>query len=710
MNKNILSQDYYEDTISRKLVEELEEIFVGQEGVRLFYKYPLIMELDEQVRYPSVLVISPMHGVIIFKCTEITRDRLDGELNDICEEAAWIEDYLFSKFIKSSNKELKSGRRNLSFNLISVVYAPNLLENIEEEIDILRTNREIKEYFCKNKQEQINENIINQISAIIEGSTGIVKPKERYIDKEDTGSKAYILKKLEEEIAIFDEKQKYAALSQLEGPQRIRGLAGSGKTIILAMKAAILHLKYPNKRILYTFMTKSLYDYIELLITRFYKVLGDGRLPDFDERIHVLHAWGGENVRGVYYDCCKRENIIPINFRDAVNVVGRGDAFDFICTDIMVKKAGRFEQYYDFVLIDEGQDFKPSFYQLCRAIVKNDCIVWGYDELQNIFNVNIQDTVHTFENEYGYEGINLPILQQRYPEMENDIVLEKSYRNPKEILVLAHAIGFGIYNETLIQSLENNDHWGDLGYEVKEGNCQDGDQMIIIRPNENSPLSVSNMQSIDDIIQYYSALNIDNEVEWVAHEIEKAIKQDKLRPDDIMVISLDDRYAKRYFNALGELLYTKGIWTNNLTANTYKKGFYEEKCVTLTTLYKAKGNESPMVFVMGCDVIESSKNTRSMRNKIFTAFTRAKAWLRVSGWNIEGDSIIREIEDVKKNNFELRFVNKDAKIIKRDLDDINKNKTKEREKIQNDIKKAKELGLSRQEISQMIEAEYGEYK
>ena len=38
-----------------------------------------------------------------------------------------------------------------------------------------------------------------------------------------------------------------------------------------------------------------------------------------------------------------------------------------------------------------------------------------------------------------------------------------------------------------------------------------------------------------------------------------------------------------------------------------------------------------MVFVIGCDVFEDKKDSRIMRNKVFTAFTRAKIWLRISG-------------------------------------------------------------------------------
>lgn len=701
MSKNILAQEYYSDQISQKLVSELEEV-LGDE-IEIYYRFPLIKELDQEVKFPDVLVVSKIHGIVAFKCTEISKIRVKDEVEILSDEISWIEDYLFSRLIKSNNKALKKGRRELSFNLTSAIYAPNFTEGKEEcDTDIIISTYDVKEYFDKIKGNEISKEVMGEISSIIDGSTGIVKPKERYIDKEDISSKAYVLKKLEQEIAVFDENQKYAALSQLKGPQRIRGLAGSGKTIILAMKAAIIHLNDPGKKILYTFMTKSLYDYIQELITRFYKVLGDGNLPDFENSIHIRHAWGGTYVKGVYYDTCQREQILPLSFNDArYKSMGKG-IFDFICTDLMAKKKGKFEQYYDYILIDEAQDFRPSFYQLCRAIVKNDSIVWGYDDLQNIYNVNIQDTLHTFKNDFGYEGIDLRRLQEEHPDMENDIVLSKSYRNPKEILVLAHAIGFGIYNEILIQTLENNEHWQDLGYQVVEGNCKDGDEMSIVRPIANSPLAVSSRQKIEEIIKHYSAEDFEDECKWVACEIESAINNDKLRPDDIIVISLDDKNSKAYFEEIAFYLTEREILTYNLSSVAYQKGFYRSDCVTLTTLYKAKGNEAAMVFVVGCDVFEGAKNSKSMRNKIFTAFTRAKAWLRISGVKIADKSLVREIEEVKKNNFELRFTYKEAEIIKRDLADINKKRTEERESVAAFFKDRMKDGMSKEEIQKIL--------
>ncbi len=80
-------------------------------------------------------------------------------------------------------------------------------------------------------------------------------------------------------------------MAVLDGPQRVRGLAGSGKTVVLAMKAALTHLRYPDAIILYTFYTKNLYQHIQRLITRFYRQFDD-RDPNWSN-LRIMHAWGG---------------------------------------------------------------------------------------------------------------------------------------------------------------------------------------------------------------------------------------------------------------------------------------------------------------------------------------------------------------------------------------------------------------------------------
>ena len=76
----------------------------------------------------------------------------------------------------------------------------------------------------------------------------------------------------------------------------------------------------------------------------------------------------------------------------------------------------------------------------------------------------------------------------------NDIVLSKCYRNQREVLVTAHALGFGIYGE-IVQLLESKEHWEDVGYEVISGDFSVGTDVKILRPEQNSPIKLEQANS-----------------------------------------------------------------------------------------------------------------------------------------------------------------------------------------------------------------------
>ena len=383
MIKNILSQEYYEDTISQNLISFIEKHVPKIDDATLYYQFPFVRESNGNVAVSNIMIVSRIYGVVIFKCDSISKKRNDSEILKLDEELSSVENTIFAKLIKSTNRKLKRGKRDLSFNLSSALYLPKFSDdNSCFENQVIKTVSDIRVFFRNCKNEEISPDVMEEIFSVIDSAASIVKAKERFVDESDTTSKAYILRRLEAEIANFDDKQKYAALSQLDGPQRIRGLAGSGKTIILCMKAAILHLRNPKLQILYTYTTKSLHDYIEMLITRFYKAMSDGLIPDFDSAIHIQHSWGGKNLKGVYYEACSDNNIMPVDFKTARSNSSVDDAFDYICKDLLKQSNGRLNPKYDYILMDEAQDFKPSFYQVCRALVKNDCLVWCYDDLQ----------------------------------------------------------------------------------------------------------------------------------------------------------------------------------------------------------------------------------------------------------------------------------------------------------------------------------------
>src|SRR5690606_29678724 len=216
-------------------------------------------------------------------------------------------------------------------------------------------------------------------------------------------------------------------------------------------------------------------------------------------------------------------------------------------------------------------------------------------------------------------------------------------------LLTAHALGFGIYGETIVQMLQDERHWADVGYEFIEGEARPGVDVVIRRPEENSPLSISRRVPRGELVTASSFGDMDEEVAWICTDI-LSFLNGGLRPEDSMVICLDDRAARTYFERIGKRLFESGVDVNNVLDSPYSDTVFTiDGAVTLSTVYRAKGNEAAVVYAAGIDAIHPLRKTRIGRNRLFTAFTRAKAWLRISGTRPAADVFSAEVERALAN-------------------------------------------------------------
>jgi superfamily I DNA and RNA helicase len=679
MEVNVASPALAQDPRARALIEHLKglEERLGIIGGVIYYDYPLFRDTDDVLYRSKVLLASRSHGIAIFEPAELPdRTYTEGTLEALDNQITQLHSIIYGKLLKS--RMLRRSPQELIFKFVSLI----VLTDVErrEAVDVSNFESQIVfSYPGMNpplralQGETLSEDAWAELRSILEGAKGLVRPKDREVPVDQPGSKAAILRDLELEVANFDAEQRKAAISIVPGPQRIRGLAGSGKTIVLAMKAAHIHLSNPDAQILFTFHTKSLYDFIRRLITRFYRQFND-RDPDFETKLHVLHSWGGRTMPGVYFDAAIEAGVSPLRLTEAQN---RGvPPFEYACSQLI--RTGRVQQKYDYVLIDEAQDLPPSFLRLCFQLTKGGPldrnVVWAYDELQTIMSARMGRP----QDAFGVDANRVALIDLSRAEEQSgiagahDIVLHKCYRNPREILVSAHALGLGIYSEQMVQTLENKDHWQDLGYVVEEGGEKIGERTVILRPTENSPLSIGNTQRPDEIIQTHIAADIEAEVLWVVASIQELLAEG-LRPDDIMVVALNDWNAKLYFASITEALREAGISTNNMLTSIYgSPHFSVEKEVTLSSVYKAKGNEAPVVFVVGIDGVFLERHLQTGRNRIFTAFTRAKAWLRVSGVGDRARFFTDELAKALEKMPRLEFINPDPETVarlQRDLSD-----------------------------------------
>ena len=629
------------DLSAMQVVGMLQREFVD-DTVFVYYQYPIFRgDLPEDLIQAQLLVTSSVYGVVYITC------KIGEEIDDeYYEYLGSLDSNLYKKFL--SRPELRRTKRELKFDITGIVLSTVTKEERDTQFS---TQGDLIGIIKSHELDKpLTGDEYDLLVSCIDNTTKMITKKLRpaLVNRGVKLTKGAILNRIQQKETCFDLEQRKVAMVSIDSPQRIRGLAGSGKTILLTMKAAQYHLSNPDAEILYTYYTKDLYELIRRLIERFYRESADNHEPDW-KKIHIYHAWGGYELGGVYSTACADLGEPAVDLSSAK----RHDPFhpfDYVCKTLLSKDI---KPKYELTLIDEGQDFPNSFYQLCYRLTKDRRIVWAYDEFQNIFNTNVQDEKETFGTDS--EG-NYYVDFSRGENPYQDITLKCCYRNPRKVLIGAFSLGLGIYSNQILQRLESNLHWESLGFHVEQGSCKEGDRMVVSRPVENTP-SVIN-EELDQYFMKWSAFdNLEDECLYVANEINKDIHEQGLLPDDICVICVDQKRIDRYYSLLAQLLGEKAIRTfNMLKAPNANRRFSYEGFVTLATLNKAKGNETGMVYIVGADALFKYPGNVIARNKLFTAITRAKGWVTICGTNKGVMKVCdSELNKLQENDFKLVF-------------------------------------------------------
>lgn len=370
--------------------KELVESFSGCADLsgELFIGYPIIS--TPEGRQPiDALWVSPDKGLVIF-------DLIEGPDPENYPDR---QDDLANKLeaLLRTHRQLMRGRR-LIVPIQTISFAPGVsplaayarndyllanLDSLEEAI------KQVDEWGDENSEDVYRTALsaIQSISTIRKVRT--LRPSTR---SDSRGAK---LKRLEDSIATLDHQQSRAVIETVDGVQRIRGLAGSGKTIVLALKAAYLHAQHPDWRIAVTFNTRSLKEQFRYLINSF-SLRQTGEEPDWNN-LRILNAWGapGHGDRaGIYYEFCRTHDIEYFDFGSARRAFRSGREFYGACRRALAQ-AGESKAVYDAILVDEAQDFPPEFLRLCYQLLgapkrpdqlpdDPKRLVYAYDELQSL--------------------------------------------------------------------------------------------------------------------------------------------------------------------------------------------------------------------------------------------------------------------------------------------------------------------------------------
>lgn len=624
---------------------------------QMFTGYPIISTAEGP--HPiDALLVSVDKGIVVFDLIEGPHTGGYGVRQD--DTANKLEARL------RTHRELMQGR-NLRIPIHTVSFAPGV-SPLPQDVDNGHpiSNRDTLIQALKRfKWETGEESVYKAALSALESISTIRKTKtKRTIRQED--SRGAKLKNLENSIATLDAQQMKAVIETVEGVQRIRGLAGSGKTIVLALKAAYLHAQHPSWRIAVTFNTRSLKGQFHRLINNF-SLEQTGQEPDW-ENLRIVNAWGdpgGGHRDGVYDEFCRVHDVEYFDFQSARKASPRGkELFSGIC-ERALRQARKSQSVYDALLVDEAQDFSPAFLELCYALLDgHKRLVYAYDELQNLSEESLPSPEDIFgKNADGSPKVRFDDLGGNEP--SRDLILKKCYRNSRPVLVTAHALGFGIYrqsskpNETgLIQMFDHPRLWEEIGYRSREGELMEGSSVILHRTPESSPTFLEHHSDIDDLILFKRFDNEQAQADWLVESIKNNLKNDELRHDDIIVINPNPLTTREKVGPIRGRLLEMGIGSHLAGVDTDADVFFQPDAtsVTFTGVHRAKGNEAGMVYIINAqDCHSAARNLASIRNRLFTAITRSKAWVRVLGIGHGMNALMQEYEELQRQNFELKF-------------------------------------------------------
>jgi superfamily I DNA and RNA helicase len=685
MKPPIIGQKINEPAID-SLIDVLDQA-AGDEDV-LYIGYPVAATVEAPITVPALL-ISLKYGLV---CFDVVPSAKPADADEIKAKQRSIVLALKAKLLQHPDL---ADEYDLAFKINIITYAlsyeagANLKQAQVADAGLLPGALERCSPFPKDRLKPLN--------AAIERVANI-RPKSKRAKVKVSTSKGGILKTIETEIANLDAWQKAAAIETPDGPQRIRGLAGSGKTIVLALKAAYLHGERQLWKIGVTFHTRALKQQLQALIRRFY--FEDYREDPDESNLAIMHSFGSLGERGVYSEICRAYGIAPRDFGYAKRTYGYGGAFQGICAELLSIVEKDPQPLFDALLIDEAQDLPREFLRLAYHCTRNHRIVWAYDDLQNLSDYQMRSLRETFGEDN--DGNPLVVLANNPKQPRQDIILPKCYRNTPWALVTAHALGSGIYRDPkLVQHPDDPVLWKEIGYDVVGGDLELGKPVVLERSPEASPQFFRELLNPNDAVELYQFDDDRAQFSEVARMIKENVTNDELFPHDIAVVFTAAITAEKRGLQFRQYLSDQGVESHMVGVTSSRDAFLADGKVAVSGPYRAKGNEAPLVYVMDADFCATGSELIKKRNILFTAITRSRGWVRICGSGTGMTVLVEEFKRLHAKGFKLDFTIPSEGELKR-MRTLYRDITKDDRRAASELKKAFERIPSSEEEAQAV--------
>lgn len=393
-----------------------------------------------------------------------------------------------------------------------------------------------------------------------------------------------LVEKVRHKIQLFDGDQtRFIYDSSQKKVIKIQGLSGTGKTELLLHKLKELYMSSDDVRIFFTCHNKILASSLRDRIQTFFNYMKVNKQIDWDERLWCANAWGRnfDTNSGLYRYICHHYGLTFYGYNYNVS-------FDQLCKRALMelRLKGEIKPAFDYIIVDESQDFDENFEELCKAVTSKQVYMAG-DIFQSIFAEHIVKAYNA------------------------DFLLGKCYRTAPDTLMFAHALGLGLFEGKRYRWLSNKD-WETCGYSVKNG---EGTMTLSREPNVRFDGDELTYESVK-VYQLNASTSISK---FVCHVIKEMNDENggKLRPDDVAIIFVDEK--SNNYNLANQITMAINDEFNWDTNKAYESKEAIKNTVLISNRNNVKGLEYPYVIC----ITESILDSHQYRNALYTMLTRS---------------------------------------------------------------------------------------
>ncbi len=547
------------DALSNYSNEKFEQIYVIQAPLgENKYSY----ENTEQF----IVVLIPKYKILFINFSD-DNDKFNEFCEDLIEDLGSISDkYRYKDYIGRPRSWKEQFTKQLNLGQSSII------DDIESFL---------KPHYLESSAEQ------RKCELLISLLTGSINDIENVKSK----TPATILDKIKKKIILFDGDQSrfiYNSGTVKGGKIRIQGLSGTGKTELLLHKLKELYTNSSSARIMFTCHNKILAHSLRKRIPHFFNFMKVEEQIEWHDRLWCVHGWGSQFDKnsGAYRYICDFYNIPFLRYNRYNN-----STFDAVCKiafdEIIKISDAEFKYAFDFMLIDESQDFPDSFFKLCQKITSSNVYIAG-DVFQSIFDEKIVS------------------------EIKPDYLLSKCYRTDPRTLMFAHALGMGLFEKHKLRWL-SDEEWEACGYNIKNS----GSLVTLTRDPLRRFEDIDNKDFSSMELVPINGLYTDTNVAVI--DIIKNLKKEHhtIEPHDIGIIFLDE--SKNIYeeaDILEQEILREFGWKSN---KSYETKTNPNGYVFLSNKNNVKGLEFPFVICIGSQL----SHTPKFRNSLYTMLTRS---------------------------------------------------------------------------------------